>query len=135
MPKIRADISHKNPFYLPKHRFLEIYHYCLQYRDWLNEYKSLTGVRAIRYSNMPKAKDISDQTARIAERRAVLKKKMEEIEQAAVEADPAIAKWILEAVTKENKSYEELRGIPCGRRYFYERRRKFYYILSKKING
>ena len=44
--------------------------------------------------------------------------------------------WILEGVTTDYATYRYLRDskkIPCGKKMYYERRRKFYYLMSKKI--
>lgn len=75
-----------------------------------------------------------DRTGDTAIKRAYLTRRISLIEQAAVEADPDIYKWILKAVT-EWYSYEYLRGvlgIPCSRDYYYDKYRKFYWCLSRK---
>lgn len=69
-----------------------------------------------------------------AERAAQLSKDCELVEQTAIEADAGIYQYILLAVT-ENVPYHYLRtlkDIPCGYRYFYEKRHKFFYLLAKK---
>lgn len=52
------------------------------------------------------------------------------IEQASREAEPNICQYILKNVT-QGVPYEYM-DVPCGRRQFYEQRRKFFYLLSKK---
>lgn len=53
------------------------------------------------------------------------------IEQSAVEANNDIYIYIIRSVT-QGMTYEQL-NVPCGRRQFYEARRKFFEILADKI--
>lgn len=34
MKRERAQLSAKNPCHIPKHRYYELKHFCLQYPDW-----------------------------------------------------------------------------------------------------
>lgn len=56
---------------------------------------------------------------------------MEMVEQAAIGADPDIYSYILRCVTS-GISYDKMvaSGIPCSRDYFYDRYRKFFWILD-----
>ena len=75
-------------------------------------------------------------TEDLAIRRAMLSKNCELVEQTCIEADEGIYQWILKAVTNEGIGYTYLKermDIPCSRNTYYERRRKFYWLLSKKI--
>lgn len=62
---------------------------------------------------------------------AVMRRMYEMVEQAAIAADPGICIYILKCVTK-GVSYDKLvaEGIPCSRDYFYDRYRKFFWILD-----
>ena len=67
---------------------------------------------------------------------AELSKRMDIIEQTVRETDPELYQWILQGVTDEFATFKylhETKGMPCGHRQYYERRRKFYYMLSQKI--
>lgn len=137
MPKVRAAVKKTNKYYIPKHRFYELYHYCLQYNDWMNEYNSIGQLSAVnndgQFGSGP-----GDPTFAKAERRLELRKKIDEIREAAAAADWDLAKYILLAVTKEGASYQYLhnvKGMPCSRKMFYDRRRKFYWIMDKKRNN
>ena len=58
------------------------------------------------------------------------------IEQTAMETDSELYQYIIKAVTNEYVTYKYLQtimNIPCSRNTYYDRRRKFYYLLSKKI--
>lgn len=135
MPNVRPLNSEK--YEISKHRFLELYHFCMQYPEWKEELKYITDtVKSIQITDMPTSHNYKDQTAELAERRARLSKKCEIIEQTAIEADAELYPWILEGVTQEYVTYRYLKTskhIPCGKDMYYNRRRKFYYLLSKKI--
>ncbi len=122
---------------ISKHRFMELYHFCLQYTEWKDElkYKKDT-VRSVNVTDMPARRENGDATANLAIRRAGLRRKCELIEQTAVEADPDIYQYIIKGVTEENATYKYLKqilGMPCGKKMYYERRRRFYWMLSKKM--
>lgn len=135
MPKIRPLNSKK--YNISKHKFLELYHFCMQYQEWKEELKSnVSTVKSIQISDMPISHSYQDQTAKLAERRIRLREKCELIEQTAIEADADLYEWILEGVTKDYATYNYLKmckGIPYSKDTYYERRRKFYYLLSLKI--
>ena len=62
--------------------------------------------------------------------------RIELIERVAVEADKFLHNYILKAVT-ENLSYTYLRtklSIPCGRDMYYDRYRRFFWLLSEARN-
>ena len=126
----------RSKYEISKHRFYELYHYCLQYREWKDELKCSTDtVKGVIISDMPHGTGTGDPTSKLAIRRAELEDRCKLIEDTAKEADPELWEYLLKAVTDENASYTHLRqvmGIPCGKNYFYEKRRKFYYLLSRK---
>ena len=71
-------------------------------------------------------------TEKIASMRADIRKNVELIEKVAMEADSELGPYILRAVT-EDLSYPQLQtiyDIPCGKDMYYDRYRKFYYLLS-----
>ena len=129
---------YKGKYELTKEEFLSAKYYAARYQKWLDEYNALKdSVGAIVSDDMPHAiNNISDPTGRLAERRAELKDKMEVIERTAFETDPQIAKWLLIMAVTPEMTFEQLKAkhdIPCGSSMFYERRRKFYWLLSQKI--
>ena len=129
---IRADISITNPYYISKHRFYELKHFCLQYPEW--KQKAYSQIR------MPvpdlgtfRSADTPDPVSEAAARRETYLKRMQLVEQTAVGTDPDIYEYLLKCVTL-GYSYTYLKtylDLPCGRDYFYERYRKFYYLLDK----
>lgn len=133
--KIRAEVSLKNRYYIDKHRHYELKHFCLQYPMWKKAYEdfnnpsvSLSTIEHVPTSNLP-----GDPTAKRAVMKAYYSEKMKLIEQAAKEADRYLWDYILVAVT-ENLSYTYLKSkleIPCGKDMYYDRYRKFFWILSE----
>lgn len=129
-------VTKRSRWAIPKHAFYTAYHFALQYNDLRKEYQSNCELTSVVYDGMPKGNSLASTTEKMAIKNAQIKKKIDIIEQAAYEADPEISKWILYAVTTEGATFDYLylaRGIPCSRNTFYDRRRKFYYILDKKL--
>lgn len=122
---------------ISKHKFWELYHYCMQYNEWKDELKySTDALKSVQITDMPHGSGTSDTTSSLAIRREILSRKCELIENTAKEADPELWEYILKSVTNENVTFEYLRtneDIPCGRNYFYKRRRKFFFLLSRKM--
>ena len=134
MTKVRP-LSQKK-YEISKHRFLELYHFCLQYQEWKNELEHMQDtVKSMSYSVAAKGNGSGSATERLVIRRERLRKKCELIEQTAIETDPDIYEYILIGVTTEYGSYRYLSsiGMPCGKTMYYERRRRFYWLLSQKI--
>ena len=134
---IRAEISEKNKYWIDKHRHYELKHFCLQYYSWKKAYEELTGLNgrsddtSYSKSNIP-----GDPTGKCVEMRSVYLERMDLIRRIAFEADPDLADYIFKAVT-ENLSYTYLKGImniPCGRDMYYDRYRRFFWLLSKSRN-
>lgn len=135
MTKIRSTSVKK--YGISSHRFLELYHYCMQYNEWKEElkYKRDT-VKSISINDMPMTGNRNNQTEELVIRRTELSRKCEIVEQTAIESDENIYSYILMGVTNEGVTYKCLKEkykIPCGKDMYYDRRRKFYYLLSKKI--
>ena len=129
-------ISEKK-YNISKHRFRELYYFCLQYQEWLDELKYKTDdVSSIGITNMPTSHNTNSNVERLALRRAQLEEKCKILEQTAIEADETLYQYIIKAVTNEGVSYNYLKmvmNIPCCKNVWYDRRRKFYYLLSEKI--
>lgn len=135
MPNVRNTSLKK--YDISSHRFMELYHHCLQYNEWKEELEekcdTLHGAGVYEAFG---GYHYSDATQRLAMRRAELSRKCEVIEQTAKETDPDIGKYILKAVTNEDVTYNYLNmnmNIPCGKDMYYDRRRKFFWLLDKKI--
>lgn len=121
---------------ISRNRFKELYYWCLQYNEWKDELKYKTDTaKSIGVTDMPIAHNNGNSTQDLAIRRAELERNCRIIEQAVIEADPDIYQYLLKAVTNEGVTYQYLSrvmGMPCGRKFYYERRRKLYWILDQK---
>lgn len=40
----RAELSRKNPYWIPRHRYYELKHFCLQFRDYQHRCLELDGM-------------------------------------------------------------------------------------------
>ena len=131
---IRPEVSRKNEYWIDKHRHYELKHFCLQYPMWKKEYITL-GVPSV--SSMMAEKISSDgtpgdPTMRYAMRRVYFAERIDLIEKIAKETDKYLYEYILRAVT-EGLSYTYLKAklkIPCGRDMYYDRYRRFFWLLS-----
>lgn len=131
----RAKISEKNPYWIEKHRHYELKHFCLQYPIWKATYSSLSGLigRPDALEAFGKTRNTSDPTQRIALLKNYYSSRMQLVEDAAEQADPSLAKYILAGVT-EGWSYDILKArlnIPCCKDVYYITYRRFFWILNK----
>lgn len=131
---IRAEISEKNKYYIDKHRYYELKHFCMQYHEWKRAYSNCAEsiVFASNLGHTQSGNSPSDLTAKYAIRKAQYGERIQMIEQAAKEADDFLSPYILKAVT-EGLSYTYLKtrlDIPCGRDMYYDRYRRFFWLLS-----
>jgi hypothetical protein len=136
--KIRPMISEKNKYWIDKHRHYELKHFCLQYPTWKKAYAECgEGVfPSSAAERMPSSNLPGDPTGQRATRRAYYKERIKMIEDAAREADRYLYDYILKAVTEE-LSYTYLKAkmrIPCGRDMYYDRYRKFFWLLDNSRN-
>lgn len=134
MAKFRTRFSRKSKYYISKHAFLTAFYFSLNYIDWKQEHD--LGIGLTRGSSGESGGGgIGDPTATQAIRFADLAGKIGMIEQAAYDADPVIHEWILLYVTREDMTFDKLKALdmPCEKDMFYDRRRKYYWLLSKKL--
>lgn len=134
---IRPEISEKNLYWIDKHRYYELKHFCLQYPIWRKAYHSIDGYLERHFGETTsRTNKVSDPTYCVAEKRMYYSDRMRLIEKAAEDTDPFLARYILAAVT-EGRSYTNLKTrleIPCGKNTYYELYRRFFWLLSKSRN-
>lgn len=136
MPDVRP--LNEKKYNISKNRFREIYYHCLQYQEWKSELKYLTDTRkSTEYGKEGKGSaPQGSETEKLAIHRIELEKKCELIEQTAIEADADIYQFVIEGVTTNYASFRYLhdaKGMPCGEQKYYRARRKFYYLMSRKL--
>ena len=133
--RIRAELSEKNKYWISRHRYYELKHFCLQYPYWRRTYAALDDLtiyypqylERISSTNIP-----GDPTAKWGMARAYYSERIELVERIAAETDKALSYYILKAVT-EDLSYNYLNSkldMPCGKDMYYDRYRKFFWLLS-----
>lgn len=130
--KIRPAISKKNKYWIDKHRHYELKHFCLQYPTWKREYVESSTPTTSVLDRMPSGNLPGDPTGRRAIAKARYSERIKMIEKAAMEADQYLYTYILKAVT-EDLSYTYLKSrleIPCSRDMYYDRYRRFFWLLS-----
>ena len=134
MGKIRP--LNRSKYGISKNRFKELYYWCLQYSEWKDELRyRVDTVKSIEITDSPITHDNGDPTQQLAFRRVHLESNCKLIEQTAIETDPDIYQYLIKAVTDPDVTYRYLKlimGIPCSHNTFYDRRRRFYWLLSKK---
>ena len=124
---LSPQLSVKNKYYISKHRYYELKHFCLQYPEWKDELKNL-GVD-IRNANF-----IEDPTGETATRLAYLERNIRLVQYVADSTDEALSVYIFRAVTEE-RSFANLKtvlDIPCGKDLYYDRYRRFFWLLDKE---
>lgn len=132
---IRPKISEKNKYYIDKHRYYELKHFCLQYNEWKKAYAACNEsiIFASKIERESSNNAPSDLTAKYAIKRAYYAERIKIVEQAALEADEFLFPFLMKGVT-EGASYTYLKSkleMPCGRDMYYDRYRRFFWLLSK----
>ena len=131
---IVPELCKSNPYYISKHRYYELKHFCLQYPEWKREIKELransirTGSLIFRTGETSHVDMVSENAIRIFS----LGEKMQKVDLAIKQLDDWIQPYIFAAVT-EGYSFTYLKtvmNIPCERDTYYDRYRRFFYILS-----
>lgn len=138
MTTARAEISERNKYWIDKHRHYELKHFCLQYPTWKKEYNSYCNLvpNLSKFEQLYTGSIPSDSTANWAMKRVYYSERIHLVEKAALEADKNLYSYILKAVT-EGLSYTYLKNIleiPCGKDLYYDRYRKFFWLLNKFRN-
>ena len=133
---MRPELSTKNKYWIDKNRYYELKYFCLQYNTWKKTYAALTelSVSSPILERIPSSGLPSDLTAKYAMRKAYYAEKIKAVEKAAMDADPDLYIYILKAVT-EGLSFTYLKttlDIPCGKDMYYDRYRRFFWLLNKE---
>ena len=129
---IRPEISKQNKYYISRHRYYELKHFCLQYPEFKKIYNNLCGKipgGIIQISNDDVVR--VDQSAEVRQRYL---NKITMIENTAKMLDPVLGEYILKGVT-EGLPYTYFRmreDIPCCKDVYYDLYRKFFWLLNFK---
>ena len=129
-------LSEKNEFYLPKEEFLTVLHFALQYPNWVQELRTEPDTsKAITYDEeRVQTSGGYDACSETAMRRYMLEKKKKLVEDIAREVAPEIYDYLILGVAYGWTFWQlQAKGMPCEKDTYYNRRRKFYHLLAKKI--
>lgn len=132
---IRPELSKNNKYWLEKHRYYELKHFCLQYPSWKKAYHLFDGLsqRSMEVA-LPKNHSVGGPVVKCVEFRLYYSDRINIVEKAAHDTDAELAVYILKGVT-EGISYDHLKvrtGIPCCKNTYYDLYRKFFWLLSKE---
>lgn len=132
---LRPELSGQNKYWIEKHRYYELKHFCLQYPIWKKAYRALDGFshKSASLGVYEKIRHISNPTADCAEARIFYSDRMSMVESVSKETDSELADYILKGVT-EGISYDHLKArynIPCCKDVYYDLYRKFFWLLSE----
>lgn len=130
---IKPELSERNKYWIEKHRYYELKHFCLQYPFWKKAYVLCLASDKSKSDITIKTNSVSKPTEECALKRVFYSDRMDMVEQAAMDADEFLSSYILKAVTT-GLSYDALRvqtNIPCSRDVYYEYYRKFFWLLDK----
>ena len=134
--KIRPEVSKRRDYYISKHRFYELKHFCLQYKEWrkeLNELPDISVSHALDGRVHGHGRGPGDPVFDAVVCRELLTDRIQMVKKAAKACSEDLGNYIFKGVT-EGISYEGLHlqnGIPCCKETYYEAFRRFFFILSK----
>lgn len=137
MGNIRPELSTKNKYWISKTRYYELKYFCLQYNEWKEKYNNLNNVSIPSTVSSKSSSDIPTPTENIAIIKTLYFNKMKLIEDTAKETDEELYEYILKAVSQSlSFTYlSTMMAIPCSRGTYYDRYRKFFWLLNKKKEG
>lgn len=132
---IRAELSDKNPYWIERHRYYELKHFCLQYPLWKRTRQELDGYgqKSAYVLKAVTGRFNPDPTLAFAEARTYYSDRMGMIERAARESNECLSGYLIKGVT-EGFSYDILKArlnIPCCKDVYYEAYRRFFWTLDR----
>lgn len=100
---IRPELSEKNPYWIERHRYYELKHFCLQYPIWKKAYVALDGLsrRPADMEIFSRNRTTGDPTARCAEARSYYLDRMKTVEQTAIATDATKSSLSLDRTPEE----------------------------------
>lgn len=132
---IVPEVTKENKYYISKHRYYELKHFCLQYPEWRSKYEKLNMITASspNLQSIPVQNSNGDKVLDLGVELASLHMKMDLIGRICEETDPELKNYIFKSVT-QNLAYtyfETHDRIPCSRGTFYDRYRRFFWLLDQ----
>lgn len=129
----RPELSKKSKYWIPRHRFYELKHFCLQYPSWKRNLEALADwPKTVPTSSVDICRE-QRPTEQIVLKRTFLQDRIKLVEDTAMRVDWVIGPYIIRGVT-EGKSYDILVAsydIPCSKDTYYNFYRQFFWLLSE----
>lgn len=132
----RNELSVNSKYYLPKEDYLTALHFCLRYPTWEAVLSTEPDTsKAIAYDGLKvQTSGGGDPAAEIAMERAEYGRKKQLVDDTIHEAAPEIEKYLKLGVCYGMTEWQlESMGMPCGHNVYYNLRRKFYWMLARRI--
>ncbi len=131
---IRPELSINNKYWIERHRYYELKHFCLQYPIWEKAYQSIDGLperslESVATTNYHLSKPVES----YVEKRMYYSERMDLIKQVAMSTSPDLWGYIFKGVTT-GVSYDYLKArleIPCCKDTYYDLYRRFFWLLDK----
>ena len=129
--------KYNGKYKISDHAYWELYHFCLRYWEFKKKIDEIMlsggGNGVVTYSET--SGRYSDPTANKAIKLEPLNRNCELIEQTAMETDGNIYQPLFNNITT-GVTYDQMKAcgikILCGRRQFYNKRKKFFWLLEQK---
>lgn len=130
---IRPELSKKNPYWLPKHRYYELKHFVMQYPEWNAARNGLSFTHAPEYGIRVKT-DVSDPTMTCAELRVYYSTRIEMVERASAQCGCPyyVLRGILDELSYEKMLLRYPKIIRYTRDHYYDCYRKFFWLLNQE---
>lgn len=134
---VKEELSKKNKYWISRHRYYELKHFCLQYPYWKQEIDALSErITSVMSEAKVDSNEVKRTTEVLAEDRSRYIWRIRCLESALMYVDSDLGNYIFRAVT-ENLSYTYLKEkmrVPCCKDVYYENYRKFFFYLDKIRN-
>ena len=134
----RPELSESNKWWIGKHRYYELRHFCLQYPEWQRMLSEIDGLPRCSPNTRERINEgkNSDPTAVYAEAWEYLSRRIELVNKAAYEAsNHQFWYTILVEAVATGDSYDVLNArigiMPVSRNEWYVVYRKFFWFLDK----
>ncbi len=130
----RPEVSKKNKYWITRHRFYELKHFCLQYPQWKHHLEIISNwPNCVPSRNKLEGDRQSRPTEQIVMKRTYLTNRIKMLEDVAQATDKLIGPYILKGVT-EGRSYDQLsayKQVPCSKDTYYDLYRRFFWLLDQ----
>ncbi|MCC8152095.1 MAG: hypothetical protein LIO96_11760 [Lachnospiraceae bacterium] len=136
---LRPELKPNNKYWIEKHRYYELKHFCLQYPTWKKKYDYLAhDLGLVSPSGCIKseliADGIIDRTSEKAVELAHIANKISLLRVVTLKTDRELGSYILKGVSR-GVSYDALNteeALPCSKDTYYDLYRKFFWLLDKE---